>query len=322
MVIQITEEFRISFESGVPHGDDKEAFSAFCSKAEDIRAALVDRIRKNTEGEDAVYAPCYHAVIDTGEEHSADIFAAEYFECSDADHLLIRRLKKAVKAAVASIPGAEAISFEGSAFEGSLLFFHELNDLITEHSDALNEECSVIYDGKDLLNSSLNTALLESAKQYSYVLSESNIRCSASGKGRKADVLKALDGKLGRLRLLMKETLMETLEEERGFHLFPGSFVSSYDAERHVLTTRFFDVIGFPPSLSREEAEKIIFRSYEEAGMAFDDGNGCNKLSHPVMSDTDIIPSNPGRFFIQLRDKAEAFQDGERDLDTAGLRYF
>ena len=322
MIIQVTEEFRIRTKEALPHIDDAEAFSAFHQEIAGIRKRLVEDIRERTKDEDAVYAPCYHAVLDTGEEHTADIFAVEYFDSMNADHSKIRLFKRAVKAAVDALPDSELVNVEGSAFEGSLMFFHELNDLVSEQSDALQEEYLIIYSEKDFLNGELNTAVLDSRASYGFLLAESNIRCNAAGKGRKMDMLKELDGKLGHLRFIMKEKLMEALEEERDFHLFPGSFVTSYNTESHVLTTRFFDIIGFPHSLSRDEAERIIFSSYEEAGRALNGEKGCNELSYPVISDTDIIPDNPIRFFTRLKDKAESLRDGKSDLDEDGFRYF
>ena len=321
MIVQIIEEFRIETENAVPAVEAAESFDALHSEIEGIRRNMVNAIRESA-GRRAPYAPCYHAVIDTGEEHAVDVFAVEYFDCPSVDHAFIRSLKRDVKAAVSAIASAELTSLEGSAFEGSLLFFHELNDMISEQSDAINEEFDTIYDERDFMDGDLNTDVLPDVAGYGYLLSESNILCTPDGrKGKSGSIPKDIDRKLIRLRLIMRETMISALEGSEGFHFFPGSYVSSFNTETSGLTTRFFDVIGYPPEITEEEAGKIICRAYEDAARVFSEERGGGRITYPVLSAACIIPDNPPRFFSALMEKAELYRDENRSLDTMEFRY-
>lgn len=312
MIIQITEESIIAISSS----SDTDGFR---KDAEGMRRALIDAIAAKVADKGVIYAPCYHAVIDAGERHAADLFAVEYFDSQSVDHSMIRMLKRTVKEAIReALPGAVIRNCEGSAFDGSILFFHELNDMIEEQRNAVLDAFPVIYDVKDLTDAELNTSVFPACDHYHYLLAESNLRCRTQKNGK--DAMLDLDEKLGNLRYGMKKAIMTALESGRGYHLFPGSYAVSYE-DKHTLVARFFDVIGCPKGISSDTASDVIDEAYKEASRVLGDEYG-GEITHPVLGETDIIPDNPPSFFHRLMDRAETFRDGRLSLDEPGFRYF
>ena len=308
MIIQITEEFII----GTSTSPDMESFR---NEVEGIRKVLIDAIAAKVVGNGVVYAPCYHAVIDTGEMHYADLLAVEYFDSPSVDHSMIRMFKRTVKEAIReAMPEAEIRHCEGSAFDGSLLFFHELNDMIEEQRDAVLDNFPVIYDVKDLTDAALNSSVSPACDHYHYLLAESNLRCRTQKHGK--DAMLDLDEKLGSLRYGMKRALMSALESGSGYHFFPGSFAVSYE-DKHTLVARFFDVIGCPKGIASDSASRVIDEAYKEASRVLEEDGG--EITHPVLSETDIIPDNPPSFFHRLMDRAEKYRDERLSLDESGL---
>ena len=311
MIIQITEEFII----GTSTSPDMESFR---NEVEGIRKSLIDAIAAKAVGNGVIYAPCYHAVIDTGEMHYADLLAVEYFDSPSVDHSMIRMFKRTVKEAIReAMPEAEIRHCEGSAFDGSLLFFHELNDMIEEQRDAVLDNFPVIYDVKDLTDAALNSSVSPACDHYHYLLAESNLRCRTLKHGK--DAMLDLDEKLGSLRYGMKRALMSALESGSGYHFFPGSFAVSYE-DKHTLVARFFDVIGCPKGIASDSASRVIDEAYKEASRVLEEDGG--EITHPVLSETDIIPDNPPSFFHRLMDRAEKYRDERLSLDESGFRYF
>ena len=128
-----------------------------------------------------------------------------------------------------------------------------------------------------------------------------------------------LDEKLGSLRYGMKRALMSALESGSGYHFFPGSFAVSYE-DKHTLVARFFDVIGCPKGIASDSASRVIDEAYKEASRVLEEDGG--EITHPVLSETDIIPDNPPSFFHRLMDRAEKYRDERLSLDESGFRYF
>ena len=78
--------------------------------------------------------------------------------------------------------------------------------------------------------------------------------------------------------------------------------------------------LGCPKGIASDSASRVIDEAYKEASRVLEEDGG--EITHPVLSETDIIPDNPPSFFHRLMDRAEKYRDERLSLDESGFRYF